>query len=109
MRRLKDRDALLGRRRPSSAGTKLLDASIVQTEHPVSSALHLEISLKLIPCAEIFTALGAVDRRCGLSIGRNLQTDGAAKRALQFVIQILAGHDAQHRAIGTASQVRIST
>jgi hypothetical protein len=49
-----------------------------------------------------------MDRRCGLGIGRDLQTDGAAKRAFQFVVQIIASHFAEHRAIGTSSQARDS-
>lgn len=77
----------------SPTGIELLDTPLVQPENAIRAALLLEIGLKLIPRAEIFAALGAVDRRCGLGIGWNVQTDDAAKRAFQFVVQILGGHD----------------
>ena len=88
----------------SPTGIELLDAPLVQPENAVRAALLLEVSLKLIPRAEIFAALGAMDRGFGLSIDRNLQTDGAAKRAFQLVVQILASHDLRSIAQSTGQR-----
>ena len=70
-----------------------MDTPLVQPEHALGAALAFEVDLKLVPRAQISAALGAMDQSGGLRVGRNLQTDGAAKRAFQLVVQILAGHD----------------
>lgn len=77
---------------------ELADSSFVQPKYPVLSALLLEISLKLVPCAEVFATVGTCDRRFPDGMRRDTKADLVAIGTFEQVVQVSIGHDSLNTA-----------
>jgi len=98
--RANQRDWLLVQRNPKPQAylLELPDPSFVQPKDPVLSALLLEVRLKLVPCAEVFAAVGTGDGRIPDGMCRDTESNRMAIGTFEQVVQVLMGHGNQNSA-----------